>query len=26
VRRAEQLVAKHAQSLREGWRKLHGNH
>jgi DNA-binding GntR family transcriptional regulator len=26
VKRAERLVAKHAQLLREGWTKLHGNH
>ena len=26
VKRAEQLVAKHAQLLREGWKELHGNH
>jgi DNA-binding GntR family transcriptional regulator len=26
VKRAERLVAKHAQLLREEWTKLHGNH
>ena len=26
VKRAEQLVAKHAQSLKQGWMKFHGNH
>jgi DNA-binding FadR family transcriptional regulator len=26
VKRAEQLVAKHAQTLREAWENLHGMH